>query len=667
MRLLRKPDIAGSPRIRGFTRRLAGKQPRLLALLTAAFAGAGVLTLVSAGPAAAAQTQGPMPGITLGAAADGSQAPRLFYADSGGQVWMRDLTQPSGSPASLGGRLTGGPGAVWVPGGGLLPARPLAVFGRGTDNTLWWAYQTATGWSRWASLGGGITSRPTAYAMPASAGSSNVIAVYARGADGAVWCRALDRVTGSGPAWQPWRSIGGRLLPGTGPAAAQTSGGVFVAAVGTDRALWVATSPSVRGRYVWRSLGGRTTSDPTVTVPDQSAMIGVAFVRGTDNAAWYNEFSGRTTGVTPGWHSLGGKLTSGMTAIPVMVTVPPAPVYLFALGADNLAWMRTGTWPALRGWTSATGAPVAPAPCVSGTCWVAVNVATLWVSWSSPRPVDQPALANPADPRRWVAGMTVAQKLDLGGRVETQALYGTQVTVIGHYGTGWTRVVIPSQPTNRPPGGGYPGWVPARQLTGTAPPAATTFAVIRAPTTWLWSSWTNAGVAGTRVMEVSYDTRLPVERATSTYVAVTLTGGRRVALPRSAVALHVAGTSWGATRAGVVTEAKKFIGLRYLWGGTSGFGYDCSGFTYSTYHAYGVTLSRDADQQAVHGTAVARNSLLPGDLVFFRGSSTGSISHVGMYLGSGNIIDAPHTGAAIRIEPLSSYPYYAGATRYLSQ
>ena len=192
MRLLRKPDIAGSPRIRGFARRLAGRQPRLLALLTAALAGASVLTLVSAGPvsagpAAAAQTQGPIPGVTLGAAADGSRAPRLFYADSGGRVWMHDLTQPGGSPVSLGGRLTGGPGAVWVPAGGLLPAGTFAVFGRGTDNALGWAYQTATGWSRWASLGGGITSRPAAYAAPASAGSSNVIAVYARGADGAVW------------------------------------------------------------------------------------------------------------------------------------------------------------------------------------------------------------------------------------------------------------------------------------------------------------------------------------------------------------------------------------------------------------------------------------------------------------------------------------------------
>jgi gamma-D-glutamyl-L-lysine dipeptidyl-peptidase len=661
MRSFRKPGV--SRLISGFARPAARKRSRFAALLTAMLAGAGLITLVSASPAAA-QAQGPAPGVVLGAAASGTQAPRLFYADSGGQVWMHNLAQPAGSPVFAGGRLIGGPGAVWVPAGGVFPAGAFVVFGRGADNALWWTYQTTAGWSRWASLGGGLTSRPAACATQTAAGSGGAVAVYARGTDGAVWFRALDRVTASGPVWQPWRSIGGRLLPGTGPAAAQTSGAILVAAVGTNRVLWAAASVS-GGGYTWRSLGGQTTSDPAVIVPDQSALIGVALVRGTDNAAWYNEFSGHTTGVTPGWHSLGGRLTSGVAAIPATVTVPPGPTYLFGLGADNQAWMETGNWPTLHGWAPATAAVTAPAPCATGTCWVAVNVATLWVAPTSPRAVDQPALTNPADPRKWIAAMTVAQKLDLVGRLETQALYGTPVTVIGHYGTGWTRIAIPSQPTNRNTGG-YPGWVPTRQLTSTPPPAAATFAVVRTRTAWLWSSWTSAGVAGARVMEVSYDTRLPVENATSSYVAVVLTGGRRVALPRSTVALHAAGASWGATRANAVAEARKFTGLQYLWAGTSGLGYDCSGFTYSVYHGYGVTLSRDADQQAVHGTAVPRTSLLPGDLVFFRDSSTGPIGHVGMYVGSGNIIDAPYTGAAIRVEPLSSYPYYAGARRYLS-
>jgi cell wall-associated NlpC family hydrolase len=307
-----------------------------------------------------------------------------------------------------------------------------------------------------------------------------------------------------------------------------------------------------------------------------------------------------------------------------------------------------------------------PARCAAETCWVAVNVATLWVKPWYPRPVDRPALANPADPGRWVRAMTVAQKSWLVGRLESQVLYGTKVTVIGHYGSGWTKVAVPGQPTNRDRRG-YPGWVPTRQLTRSAPASAATSAAIRSPTAWLWSSWTSRGVTGTKVMQVSYDTRLSVVRATSAYVEVTLIGGRRAALRRADVALHAAGTSWGATRARVVAEARKFLGLQYLWAGTSGFGFDCSGFTYAVDHVFGVTLSRDADQQAVHGRAVPRSSLRPGDLVFFRGSQGGPVTHVGMYVGGGKMIDAPHTGAGVRIESVWSFGIYAGARRYLSQ
>jgi gamma-D-glutamyl-L-lysine dipeptidyl-peptidase len=314
---------------------------------------------------------------------------------------------------------------------------------------------------------------------------------------------------------------------------------------------------------------------------------------------------------------------------------------------------------------AAAPSAAAPAPCTSGTCYVAVNVATFWVSPTYRRAVDWPARSNPADPAKWVASMTVQQKLWLVGKLETQALYGTPVTVTGHYGTEWTKVVIPSQPTNRD-SRGYPGWVPTRQLTRTAPASAPASAVVRSRSAWLWSSWTSTGVAGTHVMQVSYDTRLPVVRSTPAYVVVSLIGGRQVAVPRSNVVLHTWGTVWGISQAKVVAEARKFTGLQYLWAGTSGFGYDCSGFTYSLYHAYGRTLSRDADQQAMHGTAVTRASLLPGDLVFYRESPSGPIGHVGLYIGNGNIIDSPQTGVAVRIEPVSAYPYYAGARRYLS-
>jgi gamma-D-glutamyl-L-lysine dipeptidyl-peptidase len=349
----------------------------------------------------------------------------------------------------------------------------------------------------------------------------------------------------------------------------------------------------------------------------------------------------------------------------IVLTMATAAAVVGLGGSTTQTATSTSAGRAGAGTTAGRAAAATPAGCTSGTCWVAVNVATLWVNPAYPRAVDQPALANPADPGRWVASMSVQQKLWLVGKLETQALYGTQVTVIGHSGTAWTKVAVPSQPTNRDKRG-YPGWVPTRQLTSTAPRTAGTTAVVMTRLAWLRSSWTSAGVTGSQLMQLSFDTRLPVVRSTSTYVEVTMIGGRNVAIRRSYVTLHAAGTSWGATRAKVVAQARYFSGLQYLWAGTSGYGFDCSGFTYSVYHAYGVTLARDADRQALHGTSVARASLLPGDLVFYRDSAGGAIGHVGMYVGGGNMVDAPQTGVPVRVEPVSSYPYYAGAKRYLS-
>jgi gamma-D-glutamyl-L-lysine dipeptidyl-peptidase len=322
------------------------------------------------------------------------------------------------------------------------------------------------------------------------------------------------------------------------------------------------------------------------------------------------------------------------------------------------------TGSAASGSPTATSSPNAAVPCVSGTCWVSVSVATAWAEPWYPRTVDGPALSNPDDPGTWVAGMTVTQKQWLVGKLETQALYGDEVIVTGHW-QDWSHVVIPGQPTNRD-ARGYPGWIPTVQLTSTAPASASTYALIRSATAWLWTSREPAGVAGSKLMLVSYGTSLPVVQVTSAYVEVQLIGGHNAVVGRGDVVLHAAGTGWDATRANVIAEARKFLGLPYLWAGTSGFGFDCSGFTYSVFRAYGVTLSRDADQQAVHGTPVARSALQPGDLVFFRDSSTGPIGHVGIYLGAGNMIDAPHTGAVVRVEPVSSFAYYAGARSYLS-
>jgi cell wall-associated NlpC family hydrolase len=88
---------------------------------------------------------------------------------------------------------------------------------------------------------------------------------------------------------------------------------------------------------------------------------------------------------------------------------------------------------------------------------------------------------------------------------------------------------------------------------------------------------------------------------------------------------------------------------------------------YVLFRRFGIPLPRDADRQAVHGTAVAPSHLRLGDLVFFAGpGGVGVIHHVGMYAGSGLVLEAPHTGAVIRLVSLASMAdSYAGARRYL--
>jgi hypothetical protein len=311
----------------------------------AALSGAGIALTLAAGPAGAQTAAAPpQPGVTLGVAGEGNERLDMFYTGTDHQVWMVHMS-PMGQnvPGPLGGQLIGGPAAVWIPPGGVLPSG-LAVFGRGTDNHLWWRHQTSSGWSRWASLGGRLTSKPNVTVEPSLGG---YLFVAVRGTDGAVWGRTLH---GTKPVWEAWNKAGGRLLAGTAPAVAINGGGLFVAAVGTTRAVWVAEDLFGGPGFVWHSIGGRTTANPGLATPAESGAV-VAFARGSDNAGWYNEFRGHTTGVTAGWHSLGGQLTSGVTALTQQEDLHYSTTSVFALGPDNLAWMDSGTWPALSGWT----------------------------------------------------------------------------------------------------------------------------------------------------------------------------------------------------------------------------------------------------------------------------------------------------------------------------
>ena len=108
--------------------------------------------------------------------------------------------------------------------------------------------------------------------------------------------------------------------------------------------------------------------------------------------------------------------------------------------------------------------------------------------------------------------------------------------------------------------------------------------------------------------------------------------------------------------AAILSETRKYLGVPYLWGGTTPEGFDCSGLCQYVYKNVGLDISRVSQTQYLEGMSVSREELQPGDLVFFQ--KNGDVHHVGIYAGGSMMIHAPYTGATVRYDSIDEGTYF---------
>lgn len=274
------------------------------------------------------------------------------------------------------------------------------------------------------------------------------------------------------------------------------------------------------------------------------------------------------------------------------------------------------------------------------------------------------SLRAATQPMKWSESLDVTKRLWLVNKVNTSAIFGEPVVVLDQEGD-WLFVAAVNQRT-RGNQWGQVGWVPAEQIcfnsTYLREQLNQPDGVIFVPRAILFRD----DCLTHPMRTLSYQVRLPILAEGDDVFKVSLPDGDTGYLDRS-VMQKVADLCF--SRKNIIAQARQFTGLRYIWGGTSSYGFDCSGFMFRLYQSQGISIPRNSISQAQEGTAVGKDCLLPGDLLFFANEGgKGSIHHVGMYIGNGTMIHSPESKSAVKESRIDTEPYrqeYWGAKRYV--
>jgi len=232
--------------------------------------------------------------------------------------------------------------------------------------------------------------------------------------------------------------------------------------------------------------------------------------------------------------------------------------------------------------------------------------------------------------------------------VVSQTIYGSLVTVV-EVKADWANVKTFDN---------YTGWIQMAALRErTAPYAVNTPTVhVAQPSAHLYRE--PDVTAHAPLLTLPFDSRLevlPSSNSTDRWLKVRLTDGGEAYVQAGDVSSDVTPL----TIDQMIALANKFLGVTYTWGGSSSFGFDCSGFTQTLVRQRGLIMPRDADVQAAWSgvVAVERKDLQPGDLLFF-GESASHIKHTGMYIGNGEFIhDTTHEHPGVQVSKLDEAPW----------